>query len=322
MELYALRRVSSHTDDSNQEMANYTLQTVIHPGKSNIRILKATAPETNEPVAIKLFPKQKGSACMPNFFNEQRSASQLSHPHILKYFAFYQDAAIQVSKDQFKEYSAIVMEYVPSGDLFNLVSQRPFSEKLGRTIFKQIISAIKYLHGQGLAHLDLKLENVLVDVKEGIKVIDFDACEPATSALKKSAVSKGSLGYRAPELANGTIEDLLLGDIYSLGVVLFTMIVGIPPYGETEKNGKFYFDKHYEILRSDVKRFWKVHEGYRESDGRPKLTKAFKDIVEAMLKEDPNKRPKIYELEKMAWLQGDTYSKSELEAKLKAFFQK
>jgi len=321
MELYALRKVSSQSNDFHQEMANYTLETVIHPGKSNIRILKANASETNEQVAIKLFPKQKDGSCMPNFFNEQRSASQLSHPHILKYFAFYQDAAIQISKDQFKEYSAIVMEYVPSGDLFNLVSQRPFSEKLGRTIFKQIISAIKYLHSQGLAHLDLKLENVLVDVKEGAKVIDFDACEPI-SLSKKTVASKGSLGYRAPELANGTIEDLLLGDIYSLGVVLFTMIVGIPPYSETEKNGKFYFDKHYEVLRKDVKRFWKVHEGYRESDGRSKLTKAFKDVVEAMLKEDPNKRPKIYDLEKMAWLQGDTYSKSELEAKLKSLLQK
>jgi len=321
MELYALRRVSS-SNTNVQEMENYCLENVIHPGKSNIRILKATSSETKETVAIKLFPKQKDSKCMPNFFNEERSASQLSHPHILKYFAFYQDAAIQISKDQFKEYSAIVMEYVPYGDLFGLVSQRPFSEKLGRTIFKQIISAIKYLHGQGLAHLDLKLENVLIDVKEGVKVIDFDACEPTTNEAVKSFGPKGSLGYRAPELAKGTIEDLLQGDIYSLGVVLFTMVVGIPPYSEYEKNGKFFFDKHYDVLRNDVKRFWKVHEGYRESDGRPKLTKAFKDVVEAMLKEDPNKRPRIYDLEKMAWLQGDTYTKSELEVKLKSFFQK
>jgi len=321
MELYALRRVSS-SNTNVQEMENYCLENVIHPGKSNIRILKATSSETKETVAIKLFPKQKDSKCMPNFFNEERSASQLSHPHILKYFAFYQDAAIQISKDQFKEYSAIVMEYVPYGDLFGLVSQRPFSEKLGRTIFKQIISAIKYLHGQGLAHLDLKLENVLIDVKEGVKVIDFDACEPTTNEAAKTSGPKGSLGYRAPELAKGTIEDLLQGDIYSLGVVLFTMVVGIPPYSEYEKNGKFFFDKHYDVLRNDVKRFWKVHEGYRESDGRPKLTKAFKDVVEAMLKEDPNKRPRIYDLEKMAWLQGDTYTKSELEVKLKSFFQK
>jgi len=321
MELYALREVSS-SNTNVQEMENYSLENVIHPGKSNIRILKATASETKETVAIKLFPKQKDGKCMPNFFNEERSASRISHPHILKYFAFYKDAAIQISKDQFKEYSAIVMEYVPYGDLFGLVSQRSFSEKLGRTIFKQIISAIKYLHGQGLAHLDLKLENILVDVKEGVKVIDFDACEPTTNESIKSSTPKGSLGYRAPELAKGTIEDLVQADLYSLGVVLFTMVVGIPPYNESEKDGKFFFDKHYDVLRNDVKRFWKVHEGYRESDGRPKLTKAFKDVVEAMLKEDPNKRPRVYDLEKMAWLQGDTYTKSELEVKLKSFFQK
>lgn len=321
MELYALRGVSNVTTNV-QEMDNYSLENVIHPGKSNIRILKATASETNETVAIKLFPKHKDGKCMSNFFNEERSASQLSHPHILKYFAFYQDSAIQISKDQFKEYSAIAMEYVPSGDLFNLVSQRPFSEKLSRTIFKQIISAVKYLHEKGLAHLDLKLENVLVDVKEGMKVIDFDACEAITNEAVKSSVNKGSLGYRAPELTKGQIEDFLLADIYSLGVVLFTMVTGIPPYTEKEKEGKLSFDKHYDLLRNDIKRFWKAHEGYRESDGRPKLSKPFKDVIETMLKEDFNKRPRVQDLEKMAWLQGDVYTKSELEVKLKSFFQK
>jgi len=321
MELYALKSDQHSTTDA-QAMDNYSLENVIHPGKSNIRILKATTSGTKETVAIKLFPKQKDGKCMSNFFNEERSASQLSHPHILKYFAFYHDAAIQISKDQFKEYSAIAMEYIPYGDLFTLVSQRSFSEKLARTIFKQIISAIKYLHSQGLAHLDMKLENVLIDIKEGAKVIDFDACESVSNASNKSVTPRGSLGYRAPEIIKGTAQDFVLADIYSLGVVLFTMVLGIPPYAETEKNGKFYFDKHYDALRNDIKRFWKTHEGYREADGRPKLSKAFKDTLETMLKEDANKRPKISDLEKMAWLQGDTYSKSELEAKLKAYLQK
>jgi len=305
-----------------QEMENYTLENVIHPGKSNIRILRATTSKTNETVAIKLFPRRKDSKCMPNFLNEEKSASKLSHPHILKYFAFYKDAAIQVSKDQFKEYSAIAMEYIPSGDLFNLVSRRSFSEKFARTIFKQIISAIKYLHEKGLAHLDLKLENVLIDMKEGVKVIDFDACEPVENVSDKSINPQGSLGYRAPELGKKTAQDFLMADIYSLGVVLFTMVLGIPPYSESEKDGKLYFDKHYDLLRKDIKRFWKAHEGYREADGKPKLTKAFKDAVEAMLKEDANKRPSVQDLEKMAWLQGDVYTKSELEAKLAAFVQK
>jgi len=258
---------------------------------------------------------------MPNFFNEERSASKLSHPHILKYHDFYQDAFIQLGKEEFKEYSAIVMEYVPYGDLFGLVSQRPFSEKLARTVFKQILSAIKYLHGQGLAHLDLKLENVLVDPTEGVKLIDFDACEPVKTGHKSTSM-KGSPGYRAPEFSKGNVENLLAGDIYSLGIVLFILVVGTPPYNEVEKNGKFVFDKFYEVLRTDVKKFWKAHESYRESDGRPKLTKAFKEIVEVMLKDDAKKRPTMIELERMAWLQGETYTAEELETKLRGFFQK
>jgi serine/threonine protein kinase len=317
MELYALRRISS-TDPELHELDPYSLEKAIHGGKANIRILKGSVGATKETVAIKLFPKQKNGKCMPNFFNEERSASQLSHPHILRYHAFYQDAVIQVGEDQFKEYSAIIMEYVPYGDIFGLASRRPFSEKLARTIFKQILSALKYLHEQGLAHLDLKLENILVEPKEGVKLIDFDACEPIEKANKITS-SKGSLGYRAPELAKGNFEDLFAGDIYSLGVVLFSLVLGTPPYSETEKNGKAYFDKYYEALRQDIKQFWAVHENYRENEGRSKLSKAFKDIIEAMLKENPKKRSNICDLEKMPWLQGETYTKEELKFKLESF---
>jgi serine/threonine protein kinase len=140
MELYALRNASANHCDLN-EVDTYNLEQTIHPGKANIRILKATT--TEEPrktVAIKLFPKQKDGKCMPNFFNEERSASKLDHPNILKYYAFYQDALIQLEKDKFKEYSAIVMEYVPYGDLFNLVSQRPFSEKLAHYFQANFVS--------------------------------------------------------------------------------------------------------------------------------------------------------------------------------------
>jgi len=321
MELYGLRKVSPK-ETASQEVHPYSLEKAIHAGKSNIRILKATDSASKETVAIKLFPKSKSRKPMPNFFNEERSASQLSHPHILKYHSFYEDALIQLGKDEFKEYSAIVMEYIPYGDLFGLVSQRPISEKLARTIFRQILSAIKYLHSQNLAHLDIKLENVLVDVMNGVKVIDFDACEPFKKDSQTSSLNKGSPGYRAPEFVKGNVQNLLAGDIYSLGIVLFIMVVGTPPYNEVEKSGKYVFDKHYEVLRSDVKKFWKVHENYRESDGRPKLSKNFKEVVEAMLKEDPSKRPTVNELERMSWIQGDTYTEDELEAKLKSFYQK
>jgi len=239
----------------------------------------------------------------------------------LKYYAFYRDAVIQLDKDKFKEYSAIVMEYVPYGDLFSLVSQRPFSEKLARTIFKQILSGVEYLHSKGLAHLDLKLENILVDPREGVKVIDFDACESVENVKKIDSRQKGSLGYRAPEFTKSSLESLLPGDIYSLGVVLFTLVLGIPPYNEIEKNGKIHLDKYYETLRNDVRKFWKVHESHRENDGRPKLTKAFKELIEAMLKENPKKRPTVFDLENMTWLQGETYTKEELEVKLRRFHQ-
>jgi len=318
MELYALRETST-SDPDLQEVDIYYLEEILQKGKGCTRLLKASSADSeDEPLAIKLFPKTKNNQCCLGFTNEERTVAKLCHPHLLKYHNFYTDALIKGKKDNFSQYSAIVMEYVPSGDLFNLISKEPVAEKLARTLFKQMISVIEYLHSQKVAHLDLKLENFLVN-HSGVKLIDFDGCQ-SLEAKRLPESRLGTVGYRPPEFVKGNYQDLIAADIYSLGIVLFTMVTGTPPYSEIEENKTYRFDQYYEALRKDVAKFWRVHEHYRVVEGKECFSKEFKQLIEGMLAEKPQERYKFEDIKKSAWFEGMCYSKEELKRSLNCRF--
>ena len=313
MELYGLKKISPSCSDLH-EACPYTLEQIIQKGKHSVRVLKAFASESNETVAIKLFPKTIDGQCLPAFLSEGQALANLEHPHILRYHETYSDAVVETGAGKFTEYSAIVMEYVPSGDLYGALSQRLFSEKLARTLFKQMISVFQYLHNQEVVHLDVKLENFLINCEEGVKLIDFESCQKVKQNTRVTA--KGTPGYRAPEVVSETYSDLKALDIYSLGIVLFMMVAGTPPYVESQENGTWKFDKYYQVLRNDKEKFWNVHEAYRVADGRPGFSNELKEIIESMLSNDSEKRPKVNDIRGYKWFQGETCTKKELEREL------
>lgn len=316
MELFGLKKISSSCSDLH-EACPYTLEKVLQKGKCSVRVIKAFAPETNQVVAIKLFPKTKDGKCLQAFTSEQKALANLSHPYILKYHETYNDAIIESEGGKFVEYSAIVMDYISQGDLYSVISRKPFSEKLARSVFKQMVTVVQYLHSQDLMHLDIKLENFLITPKDGIKLIDFEACQ---KDLKDGTlIAKGTPGYRAPEILTDDLDNPKALDIYSLGIVLFMMVAGTPPYVEQQENGEWKFDKYYEVLRSDSQKFWRAHERYRmtnDDGGKKEFSVEFKSFIEAMIDVNPNKRPKIEELRRKAWFQGEVYSVDELEKEL------
>jgi serine/threonine protein kinase len=314
MELFALREIST-SDPDLHEVDVYYLEGMLQKGKGCTRILKASSSECEETLTVKLFPKSSDGQCCPGFITEERSLTNLSHPNLLKYHSFYKDALIQCKTDSYSKYSAIIMEYVPSGDLFNFASQGPLSEKLARTLFKQMVSVIEYLHSQQLAHLDIKLENFLM-TEAGIKLIDFDGCQ----SLQTSSITKpptGTPGYRPPEFLTSDCKDLKSADIYSLGIVLFIMVTGTPPYSEIEENKKYTFDKYYEALMKDISKFWRVHEHYRENDNREPFSKEFKELIEGMLVKKPEDRLKLDNIKRSKWFEGKTFSNEELKRELR-----
>ncbi|XP_021339580.1 testis-specific serine/threonine-protein kinase 2-like, partial [Mizuhopecten yessoensis] len=118
----------------------------------------------------------------------------------------------------------IMMEYAGHGDLLEYIKLRgAVPEDRAQTMFKQIVYAVAYLHGQKIVHRDMKCENLLLDCMNNIKISDFGFAR----YFEPSDVSKtfcGSAAYAAPEVLQGIPYHLPSHDIWSMGVILYIMV--------------------------------------------------------------------------------------------------
>jgi serine/threonine protein kinase len=126
----------------------------------------------------------------------------------------------------------LVMEYVRGGSLHFYLKQhlnRRLPEEEAKRIFKQVVEGIRYLHNRCITHRDIKLENLLLDDDNNIRIIDFgfSTCIPIERKVKMFC---GTPSYMAPEIVNKTEYCGPPADIWALGVLLFTLLCGTFPY--------------------------------------------------------------------------------------------
>jgi len=163
------------------------------------------------------------------------------HPHICHLY--------QVAETEEDIY--LVMEYISGGELFDyIVAREKLTEKQAQNFFRQILSAIAYMHNKDLAHRDLKPENMLLDSNNSIKIIDFGlASDPHQSLVQPLATCCGSPAYAAPELISGKSYYGTKADIWSLGVVLYGLLNGFLPFDVEEDESTYAL---YEKIKSGV----------------------------------------------------------------------
>ena len=174
---------------------------------------------------------------------------------------------------------SFVMEYVKDGDLLTLLSEKGLKEDKIKEIFKQLCSAVEYLHDCDLVHGDIKLENILVNGDE-IKLSDFGLARKILAGEKDSNFNCGTVEYAAPELLqNDSVEVPFKADIWSLGVVLYSLLYRRFPFdGPTPKVLKI------RVLTSEPI--------YTEIEGNSELVK----LVKKLLNKNPLNRPSIKEI--------------------------
>ncbi|XP_031141884.1 maternal embryonic leucine zipper kinase [Sander lucioperca] len=179
---------------------------------------------TGENVAIKIMNKKDLGDDLPRVKVEIEAMKNLSHQHVCR---LYQ--VIETSTQIF-----MVLEYCPGGELFDyIIAKDRLSEEETRVFFRQIVSAMAYVHSQGYAHRDLKPENLLIDEDHNLKLIDFGLCAKPKGGLGfELKTCCGSPAYAAPELIQGKAYIGSEADVWSMGVLLFALLCGYLPFDD------------------------------------------------------------------------------------------
>ena len=192
-------------------------------GKGSFSLVKmAQNTETRQKYAVKIIPKTNinTDADMERFEREVKVIIKMSHPGIIKIHDFLVDS----------NFFYLIMDFCGGGTLLSqLGNGKELNEEGAKPLFKQILETISYIHEQGIAHRDLKLENVLMDEFGHIKIIDFGFSRFADPG-QMFATPCGSPAYAAPEVILGEQYDGRMADMWSLGVMLFGLITGELPW--------------------------------------------------------------------------------------------
>ncbi|MGY0413529.1 Stk1 family PASTA domain-containing Ser/Thr kinase [Staphylococcus sp. mip270_02] len=178
-------------------------------------------------VAIKAIriPAGEKEEAIKRFEREVHNLTQLSHDNIVNVF--------DVTEDDENFY--LVMEYIEGLTLSEYIQKnQPLDVDTILNFINQIINGIKHAHDTKIVHRDIKPQNILVDKNQTLKILDFGIAK----ALSETTMTEtnhvlGTVQYLSPEQARGDITDNGT-DIYSMGVVLYEMLIGKPPFsGET-----------------------------------------------------------------------------------------
>ncbi|KAJ7392984.1 Serine/threonine-protein kinase plk4 [Desmophyllum pertusum] len=186
-------------------------------------VYRACCIATGQEVAIKMIDKKamKTSGMVTRVINEVEIHCQLKHPTILELYNYFEDA----------NYVYLILEMCHNGEINRYLKKtgRPVGENEARHIMTQVVKGVLYLHSHGILHRDLTLGNILLTRGMDAKIADFGLAARLTMPNEKHYTMCGTPNYISPEIATRGPHGLE-SDVWSLGCMLYTLLVGSPPF--------------------------------------------------------------------------------------------
>ena len=268
----------------NQKNGHFVLGEKLGQGTFGF-VRKAIHTLTGEKVAIKILDKEKIIKERDKFRlkNEIKILKKLRHNNLVQLYGVI-DTKLSIN---------LIMEYCEGEELLDYINRKQrLKEMEACIIFQQIISGIEYLAKNNITHRDLKPENILININNlKIKIVDFGL----SNIYKNNEFLKskcGSLCFAAPEMISGKKYNGLNVDIWSSGVILFSMICGFLPFQEEES--KLLYEK---IVKGKCQIPYYVSQ-------------LAGDLIHRILNTNPNKRINLEQIKKHKWFKMYDYNKN------------
>ena len=203
--------------------------------------------------------------------SEIKIHKSLSHQNVVDFEHFFEDS----------ENVYILLELCPNQSLSELLRRRKrLTELETQSYMLQIISALVYIHSRNVIHRDLKIGNLFISEKMEIKLGDFGLASKLDYEGQKRKTICGTPNYIAPEVLDSKLGHSFEVDIWALGVILYTLLIGRPPFETNDVK------KTYNLIKMNAYSF----------PDQISISQEAKSLITQILKSDPSRRPSLSEI--------------------------
>ena len=260
-------REVSYNDKGEEIVRNWIKGKFLGNGSNN-KVFEVTDSKTGEIYAAKIVLKSilKKNKDKDQFRAEIRIQRSLKHNNIVKFISYFE------TDDSY----IIILELCDNGSMYNLLkSRKRLTEPEVKYYLSQIIRGLKYLHDNKIIHRDVKLGNILLNDKLEIKICDFGLSTRLNYDDERKKLKCGTPNYIAPEiLSPGEVGYSYEVDVWSLGVILYALIIGKPPFETVDVKST------YRRIRDSIYYF----------PERCNISDEAKDLINKMLQKNPEDR--------------------------------